>query len=394
MKSLYRICRHLALIGATVVVSACGGSDDDPPPEPVGLSAPAAAASAVTSGGLVGVAFGMLDDSRTELGHAGRRKLAGAPLEGNEHFIIGSNTKAMTAALAARLVERGLLRWDTRIAEALPGITLHPAYREVTLEQLLAHRGGVLALAGSPDLERFEAHLLAFEGPLPATPAQRRRFFSEWALQQPPLPGVAPGQTFLYSNAGYAVVGAMLEAVSGQPWDRLFDEALARPLGISGSWVRPELLGPQQTVGHAGPRGSVEVVPPFEPDAQAWFDVIAPAGLYSTTPAAYAHWLRWHLRALRGESTPLPQGYVQRLKALRTTPDDYAVGWAAVQVDGRALFVHTGHWAGYSAEVAVAADGRRASFGLTNVGHFSEDGRSWVLETIDQLLAEMDREST
>ena len=59
---------------------------------------------------------------------------------------IGSDAKAMTATLAARLVEQGKIRWDTSLAEGLPELAgaMHEAHKPVTLRQLLGHRGGVI----------------------------------------------------------------------------------------------------------------------------------------------------------------------------------------------------------------------------------------------------------
>ena len=63
----------------------------------------------------------------------------------NDQFHIGSCTKSMTATLAAMLIEEEKLRWDTTIAEIFPELKekMDKRYEEVTVEQLLRHRGGV-----------------------------------------------------------------------------------------------------------------------------------------------------------------------------------------------------------------------------------------------------------
>jgi CubicO group peptidase (beta-lactamase class C family) len=121
---------------------------------------------------------------------------------------------------------------------------------------------------------------------------------------QPAPAGVTPGKDFLYSNGGYALVGAMIEAASGKPFETVFNEELMDPLGVPGSWGLPELTGADQPFGHEGPRGQLAVVAPFPPELQQWEDVMGTAGDLSTTPAGYETWLRWHLRALRGHATP------------------------------------------------------------------------------------------
>ena len=63
----------------------------------------------------------------------------------DDRWHIGSCTKSMTAALAAMLVEEGRMRWDTTLPEMFPALAseMNAERRGVTLEQLLAHRGGV-----------------------------------------------------------------------------------------------------------------------------------------------------------------------------------------------------------------------------------------------------------
>ena len=58
---------------------------------------------------------------------------------------LGSCTKSMTATIAGRLIEKGKLKWESTIAEVLPefGETILPAYRNVTLRELLEHRSGI-----------------------------------------------------------------------------------------------------------------------------------------------------------------------------------------------------------------------------------------------------------
>ena len=378
------------LLLAMLILTGCGSKSDTPSELPG--SATEAASSAVSQG-LIGAVFGQVSATQRDIGGAGLRRLGTTDaLTGQESFIIGSNTKAMTSVVAARLIERGVLRWDSTIGEAMPELqaSMRADYHAVTLEQLLAHRGGVLAMTGGEDAERFQLYLDNYSGVLPQTLQERRSFFAHWLLSQPPPGGVVPGQDFYYSNGGYALAGTMLEAVTGKPYEILFDEELTQPLGVAGSWVRPELMAADQPFGHEGAHGQLAVVPPFSVVEQQWADVIAPAGLFSTTAAAYSTWLQWHLLALQGQATPLPAGYIQRLQQL--ADGDYAVGWmAATDPTGRPILVHGGHWPGFMSFPIIDLAGQRASFGLTNTGYVSADGSSWVMEALVTQLADMDR---
>ena len=80
------------------------------------------------------------------IGTAGvRRRGSPQPIARADLFHVGSCTKAMTAMLCARLVEQGALSWNTTLAAAFPHQRpmMAPAFRTVTLEQLLTHRGGL-----------------------------------------------------------------------------------------------------------------------------------------------------------------------------------------------------------------------------------------------------------
>src|SRR3954470_20031781 len=79
-------------------------------------------------------------------GAAGVRK-AGSPeaVILGDRFHLGSETKAMTATLAATLIEEGRLKWTTTLGEVFEEAVLgfNPAWRQSTLERLLTHRAGM-----------------------------------------------------------------------------------------------------------------------------------------------------------------------------------------------------------------------------------------------------------
>lgn len=378
------LLRVLALALAAAL-TACGGGTSA-----ASNAAPVVQKSADTAAanGLAGVALEHLtaDDATQAL--AGLRDVgATARIQAGDAFMIGSTTKAMTSALAGRLVEQGRIAWTTTLAEALPDLAagMLPAYRTVTLEHLLCHRGGLLAFTGGDDIGRFQAYLQTTLAPLPTTLAGRERFFAAWLLAQDPI--TAPGQGFVYSNAGYAMAALMLEARTGRSFADLFEQELARPLGMAVGWTSADTRYTNRPVGHGGAKGKLVALVPEDAETAAWLDVLRPGGEGTTiTPDSYATWLRWHLRALRGEATPLAGGYLQRIRALKA--GDYALGWIAADVDGRAVLAHDGEYRGFSSLVIVDLRGRSASFGITNTE--ADDG-SWTLAVLTQALLDIER---
>ncbi|WP_067062766.1 serine hydrolase domain-containing protein [Roseateles chitosanitabidus] len=379
---------------ATILLSACGSGDDPRADPSTGRAAVLAivqrAASEAVAGGLVGVAVDHLGPDRTDAVVAGvRRAGAGDAIRATDFFQIGSTTKAMTAAVAARLVERGVIAWTTTLAEALPELAegMLPAYRGVTLEQLLDHRGGVAAFTDPSDGERFFSAVADAGIATPDTPAARARIFAAWLLAQEPPKGVTPGRDFLYSNAGYALVAMMLEARAGQPFIALFEVELAKPLGLAVAWVRQDATLTEAPLGHDGVRGKIAAIAPLDVGMAAWLAVLAPSGGgLALPPESYASWVRWHMKALQGQATPLPGGYLQRLRGLKA--GEYALGWQGDDIEGRAVLAHTGEDRGYSSLVILDRQGRSASFAFTNT---EAQGEDWVMAALTQRLVDMER---
>lgn len=341
-------------------------------------------AAACRKDGLVGVVLARIagPDAALLRAAAGSTRLTGGQaLGGNERFMIGSNTKAMTAALAAQCVERGMLHWDSKPAELLPELksSLHPGYQSLTLGLLLDHKGGLPAFTGEDDPARFIDYLSTYQGSLPADETGRRRFFCTWLLGQAPVAKV--GEDFLYSNAGYALAGAMLEAASGQRFQALFDTLLSKPLKLDLQWGPPQAA--DQPRGYVGDTPALlKATQPLPSELQIWWDVLLPSGDANLAVDGYGQWLRWHAEALRGRNTPLPAAYVSRVRTLKA--GQYALGWLGSEVDGRAIIFHTGADQGFMAIVALAQDGNLALYGLTNTFGWQADGSSWVLDSLNR----------
>jgi CubicO group peptidase (beta-lactamase class C family) len=141
----------------------------------------------------------------------------GVRTTGDTVFSVGSVTKAMTAAAVLDLAERGRLTLDDRVGRHLAA--LHPPVADLTLRQLLLHTSGLTGNHGN-DHE----------------PLSRRAALT--AIDRLPIRGT-PGSAYNYSNAGYTLLAAVIEAVSGAPYrDHLVRRILRLPTGraIGGFW--------------------------------------------------------------------------------------------------------------------------------------------------------------
>ena len=198
----------------------------------------------------------------TELAVAGLRAKGSAdPVQPDDVWHLGSNGKAMTATMVARLVERGVLSWDAPLCQLLPELAadMQAAYRDVTLRDLLAHQAGLQA-----DIdESWAAAFYKDKRPL----HEQRLAYARLALAQ--APAFARGAGDGYSNSGVVIAGLAAERASGLPYETLMQRELFEPLGLRSAGFGATHRG--QPLGHkAG-----EPVEGMEADNPA---VIAPAG--------------------------------------------------------------------------------------------------------------------
>ncbi|MEI7057212.1 serine hydrolase domain-containing protein [Nocardioides sp. CCNWLW239] len=132
-------------------------------------------------------------------------------------FQVGSITKLWTTDLVMQLVDEGRIGLDDEICRHLPTFRVadEEATRTITVRQLLSHTAG------------FEGDIFTDHGP--GDDAVERFVDSMGDLPQI----FAPGQRFSYNNAGFAVLGRLVEVVRGTTWDRALQERLAAPLGLT-----------------------------------------------------------------------------------------------------------------------------------------------------------------
>jgi CubicO group peptidase (beta-lactamase class C family) len=167
------------------------------------------------------------------------------PARPNDVWLIGSDAKPMTAALIARLVDRGLLSWSTPLAKMLPDLAsaMRPQYRNATLVQLLTHRSGLPE--NYHDLGFFNAFLTDTR-PLP----QQRYEYVARALTEPPL--AAPGAKFSYSNTGFVLAAVIAERRAGATYEQLVRREIFGPLKMRSAGFGVTPAGQPQ--GHHGGR--------------------------------------------------------------------------------------------------------------------------------------------
>lgn len=343
---------------------------------------PVSAAQTTVQQGLVGAIFGKIMADKSQLDSAGfTAQDKQIPIQPNQYFALGSNGKSITALLAANMVESGLVQWNSRILDVLPELKnkIRDDYSEVTLEQLLDHRSGMIPLTSLEEAQ-------AYDGDFPADPWELRLATITWMLNQNPI--ATPGTSFNYSNAGYTVVGAMLEKLGHNTYLNLVNEWVLAPLGISAIMAMPATKLAHQPIGHLGQNNHLTPVDPSDEQLLLVDNVIAPAGSLCMTAKDYATFLQWHLMALVGKNTPLPFTYIDKLQKL--VDGDYALGWMLKknsQSDAAILF-HLGETDGFTTFTVLDQKGHSGVFALTNTEN-EDDAKPWVSTLLEKAAIEL-----
>ena len=241
----------------------------------------------------------------------------------DDKWHIGSCTKSMTAALAAMLVEEGRLRWDMTLAEMFPELAdaMQTQWLGVTLAQLLGHHGG------APHDLNEDGLWGRLWGRAERPPREQRDYLTRELLTKH-KPVAEPGAKYVYSNAGYALVGHAIEETLDRPWEALLRERLFAPLGMdSAGFGAPATVGMvDQPWGHkVGKDGaSVAVAPGLRGDNPP---AIGPGGTVHCTVGDFAKYVAWQLGGARGQASLLKPETFTRLHTPFVADGTYACGW-------------------------------------------------------------------
>lgn len=274
----------------------------------------------------------------------------------------GSLTKSMTATLVARLVEQKKISWEDTVerhlGERVP--EMRDSYREATFRHLLAHRAGLHQMIPGLLLPHFVSD--------PEDPVADRLRWAGFALKQESLGAL--GERYSYSNNGYVVAAAMLEAATGDSWESLIERELFEPLGLESAGIGAA-TGDQ-------PRGHSPSDAPLLPDAEGPY-APAPAGLVHMSLADMGRYLRAH--ASRDEALLTQASW----ELLHTPPfgGDYALGWS---VPTPSVRWHSGLDAMFYSEAAFNLDRGTVAAVVVNDGEMAAVQPA-VRELLDRALS-------
>jgi CubicO group peptidase (beta-lactamase class C family) len=237
-------------------------------------------------------------------------------------YNIGSIGKTITGVAIMQLVEQGKVELDAPVSGYLEGF---PYGDSITIHHLLSHTSGMFNYMAHPDYRARMPRLRRIDDWLPLIYDQELVFET-------------PGERFAYSNSGIVTLGAVIEGVTGMPYEDYIRAKILEPAGMTATAINyPEEIVPNRASGYTKSvsgksyTGAILQVPPASADG----------GIETTVGDLLAF-----DRALYGESL-----LSEESKERMFTPnlEGYAYCWGISMAHGRKTIGHGGGAPGVSA---------------------------------------------
>lgn len=297
-------------------------------------------------------------------GYGTRSLRSGGKVDENTLFGVASNTKAMTSAALAILIDQGKLEWDTKVTEIIPEFKLYDPYvtSEFTVRDLLTHRSGLGLGAGD----------------LMVWPSRNTTTKEELIYNLRYLKPVSSFRSqYDYDNLLYIVAGVVVERISGQNYADFIEENIFEPLEMERSAVNYNLIEDKSNVidGHAPTDGKLV------PVGLSFTEAADPAaGVYSSI-ADMSKWVQAQLN--KGKYGPNLEKslFSERRHREMWTPQTltgtgkgdynthfkaYGLGWFLSDVNGYLEVTHTGGLLGIVSQVTMIPELDLGIIVLTN----------------------------
>lgn len=274
------------------------------------------------------------------------------PVDENTLFSIGSNTKAFTGVLAAKLVEKGKMNWHIPLRDYIPELELKEDYitQHVNLIDALNHMTG---LGRHDDIWKYK------EFPRDEILIKVKTLDFAGSFRS----------SFGYNNIMYTIAGIAMERASGSSYERLIQEHLFSPLGMVNSYVTQEDFenAPTRAIGYKEDGVTPETV--------VYLNHIAPAGSISSTPKDISKWIAMLINAGKLDNKKILNK--NEYKFMMTAHDDigfrepnqywfYNAGIGGYLQDGKRNLGHSGSIDGQNSFMLLRPDDGFGIFLMTN----------------------------
>ena len=264
-------------------------------------------------------------------------------------FRLASLSKAFAGTMAGLLVNDGVLRWDSKVTDFVPGFQLNSpqATAKLTVADVLSHRVGLPYNAYDRDIEANADYYTL------------TRKIAGASLN------CEPGQCYAYQNVAFSLIGDVVFAATGNFYEQAVDKRILKPLGMndaslglagiqaSSRWARPHVRGRN---------GWVSLNP------KATYYRVAPAAGVNASAADMAQWLLAHtghrpdvlpaplLATLHAPLVNTPGELRSGWRRQRLNSAGYALGWRVFDYAGHQVVFHAGAVQGYRGLVALVPE--------------------------------------
>jgi CubicO group peptidase (beta-lactamase class C family) len=291
------------------------------------------AAEADVPGAVLGI---WVDGEQTIAPYGVLSRATGVEVTADSVFQVGSITKPWTATMIMQLVDEGRLTLDEVVVKLLPDVQIDG---EITVRHLLTHTSGIdgdiFTDTGRGDdcLERY-VELLGSAAQL-----------------------FPPGAAYSYCNAGFVLLGRIIEVLDSRTWDESLRVRLIEPLSLAATVTLPEeAILHRAAVGHTQP--GLPVTTWQLPRS------IGPAGLITLTAADLLAFARFHLDV--DESLAAMRVPQVSVPGTASGPMEVGLGWRLYDWSGRRVFGHDGATISQLAFLRIDPEARLAVCLLTN----------------------------
>jgi D-alanyl-D-alanine carboxypeptidase len=339
----------------------------------------------------------------------GRRRFNGGNTSGNiitpsDKWHLGSDTKAMTCTLIARLIQAGtplpgsanLLAWDTNLSDIFPewSTAMHPRFNSTTLRDLACHRSGLRYTAAENAATRVEGGAnddpRTFRRAMTMTWLTRQHFVlkrnaeNRKTIEPTSVPTTwGMGSPFCYGYGNYLVLGAVIEQLLDMSYEGAMINQLFAPLGMSSArFGMPALPVAQNYLQPHGHLVGANFPNTISIDNRAMPPVWNPAGGVYMTMQDWMKFLRLHLNGTEGGLTLSPATLAELHTAFPMAPGGnvrYGFGWVIGFDAGGIVLDHDGTYFRFYASCRVHQGHGYVACAAVNVGvgNIAPENSAW-----------------
>ena len=252
-------------------------------------------------------------------------------------FLLASVSKQFTAAGVVLLKEAGKLNYDDKLVKYLPALP----YPEITIRQLLNHTSGV------PD------YLPLLDQYWDKTKFATNNDMLDMLIKYHPAPFFNPGQKYMYSNTGYALLALVIEKISGMSFTDYMEDNVFQPFGLKHTLVYTRRARPKQVPDCATGYVYEDSLKKFvEPEQHpVWKNVLWEDGIYGEdgVNSTVGDMLLWD-QIVFNRNIISAEDWKEILGAGKPVEgdSDYGFGWHLINPQGKGwIAYHTGGWPGF-----------------------------------------------